>query len=146
MRAAIYARMSTDKQSADSPAGQIARCREYAARRGLLVVDALVMVDAGISGASRHDRPGLLPIMERIGEWDALLCFDASRLARDEEDFGWIVNQLEEHGRTGFEASTGQGTPSGLGWTATPGTSGPPSTGHPGRAGLSSNGFSLVAG
>ena len=108
MRAAIYARMSTDKQSADSPADQIARCREFAARREWHVVDALVMVDAGISGASRHDRPGLLSIMDRIGEWNVLLCFDSSRLARDEEDFGWILNQLEEHGRAGYEASTGQ--------------------------------------
>ena len=31
MRAAIYARMSTDKQSADSPADLIVRCREFAA-------------------------------------------------------------------------------------------------------------------
>lgn len=30
MRAAIYARMSTDKQGAGSPADQIARCRELA--------------------------------------------------------------------------------------------------------------------
>jgi DNA invertase Pin-like site-specific DNA recombinase len=29
MRAAVYARMSTDKQSADSPADQIGRCREF---------------------------------------------------------------------------------------------------------------------
>jgi len=66
MRAAIYARMSTDKQSADSPADQIARCREFAVRREWHVIDALVMVDAGISGGSRHDRPGLLTIMDRI--------------------------------------------------------------------------------
>src|SRR5262249_8845863 len=51
-RAAIYARMSTDKQSADSPADQIACCRAYAQRHGLRVV--LVEEDAGISGASRH--------------------------------------------------------------------------------------------
>ena len=44
---AIYARMSTDKQSSDSPADQIARCREFAARRGLEIVEALVMVDSG---------------------------------------------------------------------------------------------------
>jgi predicted site-specific integrase-resolvase len=44
MRAATYARVSTDKQSADSPADQIARCREFAARRGWHVVDALVNV------------------------------------------------------------------------------------------------------
>ena len=34
MRAAIYARMSTDKQSSDSPADQIARCRAFATSRG----------------------------------------------------------------------------------------------------------------
>jgi len=33
MRVAIYARMSTDKQSADSPADQIARCRDFAIGR-----------------------------------------------------------------------------------------------------------------
>jgi len=115
-RAAIYARMSTDKQSESSPADQIAECRRFAERRGLRVVDSLVMVDAGISGASRHDRPGLLSIMERIAQWDVLLAYDASRLARDEEDFGWVLNQLDEHGRTGFEASTGQELR--LAWTA----------------------------
>jgi len=34
MRAAIYARISTDKQSADLQADQIARCRDFAAARG----------------------------------------------------------------------------------------------------------------
>src|SRR5262245_20228395 len=105
MRGAIYVRMSADKQSSDWLAHEVAACRACAERRGLRVVDALVMVDAGISGASRHDRPGLLSIMERIADWDVLLCFDSSRLARNEEDFGWILNELEEHGRTGFEAS-----------------------------------------
>ena len=38
MRAAIYLRMSTDKQSADSPADQIARCREFGKAHGWTVV------------------------------------------------------------------------------------------------------------
>ena len=42
-RAASYARMSTDRQSADSPEDQIRRCREFAADRGWQVVDALDM-------------------------------------------------------------------------------------------------------
>jgi DNA invertase Pin-like site-specific DNA recombinase len=42
MRAAIYARMSTDKQSPDSPADQVARCREFAAARGFDVVEDLI--------------------------------------------------------------------------------------------------------
>ena len=56
-RVAIYARMSTDKQSADSPADQIAQCREFAQVRDWRVVEALVVADAGISGASRHNAP-----------------------------------------------------------------------------------------
>ena len=57
MRAAIYARMSADKQSSDSPADQIARCRDFAAAKGWTVADGLVVSEAGISGASRHNRP-----------------------------------------------------------------------------------------
>jgi DNA invertase Pin-like site-specific DNA recombinase len=107
MRAAIYARMSTDKQSADSPADQIARCREFARARGWKVVEALVVSEAGISGASRHNRPGLLELVARIDEWDVLLCWDSSRLARDSEDLGWIRNRLRAHRRSGHEVSTG---------------------------------------
>ncbi len=107
MRAAIYARMSTDKQSADSPADQIARCRDFASARGWLVVEELVAEDAGISGASRHNRPKLLELIARIDEWDVLLCFDFSRLARDAEDLGWIRNRLRLHKRTAYESSSG---------------------------------------
>jgi DNA invertase Pin-like site-specific DNA recombinase len=99
--------MSTDKQSADSPADQIARCRDFANTRGWTVAETLVMSEAGISGASRHNRPGLLELVARIGEWDVLLCWDSSRLARDSEDLGWIRNRLRAHRRTGYEVSTG---------------------------------------
>jgi len=66
-RVPIYARMSTDKQSADSPADQIGRCRKYAEREGWKVV--MVEQDAGISGASRHNRPGLLALFAEIDSW-----------------------------------------------------------------------------
>src|SRR5215472_4072481 len=107
MKVAIYARMSTDKQSADSRADQSARCREFAAQRGWHVVEHLVVTDAGISGASRHNRPRLLDLIARIDDWDVLLCWDSSRLARDSEDLGWIRNRLRAHRRTGYEVSTG---------------------------------------
>jgi site-specific DNA recombinase len=106
-RAAIYARMSTDKQSADSPADQVARCREYAEGEGLCVIEDLVRTDAGISGASRHNRPSLLELMARIDEWDVLLCFDSSRLARNGEDLGWILNRLRLHRRRAVEVAKG---------------------------------------
>ncbi len=72
MRASIYARVSTDRQSTDSPADQIGRCRAFAESRGWTVADDVVVIEAGISGASRHNRPGLLELVARIDEWDAL--------------------------------------------------------------------------
>ncbi len=95
MRAAVYARMSTDRQSADSPADQISRCRDFATSRGWSIADDVVVQDAGISGASRHERPQFLELMARINEWEVLLCWDFSRLARNEEDLGWVRNRLK---------------------------------------------------
>ena len=66
-----------------------------------------MFVDAGISGATRHNRPGLLAMFDRIASWDVLLVFDDSRLARNVEDAGWVRNQLDEHNRTGWDVSTG---------------------------------------
>jgi len=108
MRAAIYARMSTDKQSADSPADQIARCREFAKARCWCVVEELVIEDAGISGASRHERPQFLELMARIAEWDTLLCWDFSRLARNEEDLAWTANRLASARKNAIAVSTGR--------------------------------------
>ena len=105
MRAAIYARMSTDKQSADSPADQVARCREYAEREGWQVVEGLVIQEAGVSGSSRHNRDGLLDLIARIDEWDTLLCWYFSRLARDSEDQGWIRNKLRVSKRNAVDVS-----------------------------------------
>jgi DNA invertase Pin-like site-specific DNA recombinase len=106
-RAAIYARMSTDKQNERSPADQVRECRRYAERQGYDVVPELIFEEAGVSGASRHNRPRLLELVARIDEWDVLLAFDFSRLARNQEDLGWIANRLRLHRRQAFEASTG---------------------------------------
>ena len=67
----------------------------------------LVVKEAGISGASRHNRPGLLQLMDRIDEWQVLLTWDSSRLARNGEDLGWIRNRLRSHRRTAYEVSSG---------------------------------------
>ena len=106
MRAAIYARMSTDKQSDTSPEDQIARCSEYAERKGWQLVESAI-VEAGISGALCHNRPGLLGLMARIDEWDVLVAYDFARRARNEEDLGWIRNRVRGRRGTAVEASTG---------------------------------------
>ena len=64
--------MSTDRQSEDSTSDQVAACGKYAATQGWDVVD--VVEDAGISGASRHERTKFLELMARMGSWDVLLC------------------------------------------------------------------------
>ena len=83
MRVAIYARMSTDKQSDTSPDDQVARCREYAEGQGWSVVEDLVIMERGISGASRHNRPGLLGLIASIDEWDVLVAYDFARLTNN---------------------------------------------------------------
>jgi hypothetical protein len=49
----------------------------------------------------------MLGLIARIAEWDVLLCFDFSRLARGSEDLGWVRNRLRVEKRTAFEASSG---------------------------------------
>jgi DNA invertase Pin-like site-specific DNA recombinase len=44
--------------------------------------------------------------MERIGEWDVLLAYDFARLARNQEDLGWIRNRLRVQRKQAIEAST----------------------------------------
>lgn len=58
MRAAIYARFSSDLQDLRSIADQVDLAKRYAETRGLNVVE--VCDDAAISGASTPNRPGLL--------------------------------------------------------------------------------------
>ena len=90
LRASIYARMSTDKQSADSPADQIARCREFAKRKGWQVVEVLVVEEPAVAGGSLANRPGLMGLLGRLSDFDVFLCWDFLRLSRDSGDLGWI--------------------------------------------------------
>ena len=94
LRSAVYARYSSDRQSAESIADQVTHCREFAAANGLEIIEHLITEDAGISGASRHNRPALVKLIERIDEWDVLLCWEFSRIARNSEDLGWVRNRL----------------------------------------------------
>jgi len=57
-RCAIYARSATAHQAHGSVDAQIARCREFAARRGWEVLNEDIYVDSGISGLS-NEHPAL---------------------------------------------------------------------------------------
>ena len=93
MRVAIYARYSTDLQSAASVEDQIRLCEENAARQGWTVLRHYV--DRGISGASLMC-PGLQDMMSAAAEgaFDILLAEALDRLSRDQEEIAGIYKRL----------------------------------------------------
>ncbi len=95
MRAAIYARFSTDLQQERSIDDQIALCRLYAERSGLSVITTYT--DRARSGASTIGRGGLLDMMAaaRNREFDVVVVEALDRLSRDQEDLAGIWKRLQ---------------------------------------------------
>ena len=84
MRAAIYARYSSESQRQESIEDQIFTCRRLAREKGFIVLDDHIYTDYALSG-SRRDRPGLnAMIATSVSKpFDVILVDDLSRLARD---------------------------------------------------------------
>src|SRR5437764_635533 len=87
VRAAIYARKSTEQngvaEDQKSVARQVEQARAFAARKGWSVTDDHVYVDDGISGAEFASRPGymrLLNALQARGTFNALIVSELSRL------------------------------------------------------------------
>jgi site-specific DNA recombinase len=100
MRAAIYARKSTDDNDRDDANKSVTRqvdvAREYAERKGWTVDDTHVYMDDGISGAEYQNRPGLLRLMNHVKEFDVLVMSESSRLGRDmTRNATYVVDILE---------------------------------------------------
>src|SRR5688572_29536076 len=93
MRAAIYARYSSDLQSAASIDDQIRLCRERVEREGWDLSNTYT--DAGISGASRF-RPGYQQMLAdaRTGIFDVVIAEALDRLSRDQEDTAALFKAL----------------------------------------------------
>jgi site-specific DNA recombinase len=89
-RAALYARYSSDLQDERSIGDQLALAREYAERQGWTVVREFS--DAAISGASRHNRPGLADLMAaaEAGTVDVVVTESLDRIARNLADMAAI--------------------------------------------------------
>jgi predicted site-specific integrase-resolvase len=83
-RAALYARVSTDKQEREETvASQVALLQQTAAARGYEVLPGNVFIDDGVSG-TRLDRPALerLRDLAAEGALEVLLITAPDRLAR----------------------------------------------------------------
>ena len=96
MRAAIYVRVSTDRQTVEN---QIRELRRVAERRGWEVVE--VYDDAGISGAKdRKQRPGLDRMLNDAGrrKFDIVMAWAIDRVGRSLIDLLGTIQHLEACG------------------------------------------------
>jgi site-specific DNA recombinase len=94
MKAAIYARFSTDKQSDSSIEDQARNCEQYAQRCGMTITARFE--DRAISGSSK-DRPGFDAMLAAAGrgEFDVLLVDDLSRLSRDDIQMKQVIRRFK---------------------------------------------------
>jgi site-specific DNA recombinase len=100
IRAAIYARFSSDLQSDRSVEDQITLCREVCAREGMAVVSTFE--DRAVSGASAVNRPGFRAMMQAAEArmFDCLVAEDVDRISRDQGDWHAARKRLDFLGIT----------------------------------------------
>lgn len=102
MRAAVYARVSTEKQGRDQTIdSQLEALRGWAVSHGHELKREHVCIDEGYSG-SRLDRPALDRLRDaaREGEFDVVAVYSPDRLARR---YAYQVLLLEEFRRAGCD-------------------------------------------
>lgn len=94
MRAAIYARYSSDRQDERSIEDQVRLCREAAARLGGGV--AGIYADYAISGAHLKSRPEACRLLEdaKAGQFEIVIAEALDRLSRDQEDVAHVFKRL----------------------------------------------------
>jgi DNA invertase Pin-like site-specific DNA recombinase len=90
-KVAIYARVSTDKQTCEN---QLKELRSIAERMQYIVVDEFI--DEGISGAT-SSRPALDALMKSATQrrFDMVMCWSIDRLGRSLQNLIEILNKLQ---------------------------------------------------
>ena len=94
-RAALYARYSSDQQSASSIDDQLRICREQATREGWQVVGTYK--DAAISGSSVTLRPGIQSLLQdaQAGRFDVVIAEALDRISRDQADVATLYKHMQ---------------------------------------------------
>ncbi len=92
MKVAIYARYSSENQSAKSIDDQIRVCKDYASKNNFLAEDNHIYIDEAISG-SIIDRPGLHALEKAAEnkEFDTVIVDDLSRISRSNHQMLTLV-------------------------------------------------------
>jgi site-specific DNA recombinase len=95
IRAAIYARFSSDLQNDKSINDQIALCREVCAREGMAVISTFE--DRAISGTAAVNRPGFQALMQAAESksFNVIVAEDMDRIFRDQADYHAARKRLD---------------------------------------------------
>jgi len=106
IKAVIYARFSSDKQSDASIEDQIRICSQQAEKENWQVI--MNYSDYAISGSSMH-REGIQSLMANATnrQFDIVICEDLSRLSRDQENIAGIYKRLTFAGIQIYSLSDG---------------------------------------
>lgn len=118
LRAAIYARFSSDLQRDAAIEDQIRACRDFAARQGLEVVETCA--DRAVSGASLM-RSGIQRLLREAsgGGFDVVIAEALDRLSRSQAEVAALYQQLQFHGVMIETVSEGQVSELHIGLTGT---------------------------
>lgn len=97
MRAVIYARYSSDKQTEQSIEGQLSVCYEYAKREGIRIVGEYI--DRAISGRT-DNRPDFQRMLADAAkkQWDYVIVYKGDRFARDRISSAVAKKTLRDNG------------------------------------------------
>lgn len=100
MKAAIYARRSTEEHQAASLDVQIAEATRYIAQRGWFLEKADVYIDDAVSRAEFKKRPGLIALLRAVEEKrvDVVVTRDETRLGGDMTRTGLLISDIIEGG------------------------------------------------
>ena len=107
MKAAIYARYSSELQRSTSITDQIHACRQAAERKGYRVADEHVYTDEEMSGAVGH-RPGYQRLLAAATSraFDAIIVEAQDRLWRDAAEMYAALKRLRFWGVRVFSIAT----------------------------------------
>ena len=100
MRAAIYARRSTDEHQAASLDVQLGEARAYCEAKGWAVDEAHVFIEDAVSRAEFVKRPALIRMLNgaKDGAFEVVVVRDETRLGGDVTRTGLLIQDLVETG------------------------------------------------
>ena len=98
MKAVIYARYSSEKQTEQSVEGQLRECSEFAARKGYTIVKTYA--DRAISGKKADNRPEFMQMIEdsKQKNFNVIIVWKIDRFSRDKYDSVFYKNTLKKNG------------------------------------------------